>query len=152
MKKRYFLLLVLIFVLVGCKSNNVTVDDFISKATFNGYIVESNKSGYEAYSNILDVHYAINRENAYNIQFLELNDESYAHKFFLLNKEDLETNVNSYDYEKTRNTTNYEIYHAETISEYLLVIRCNKNIIYVRAPINYINEIEEFLNEMNLDY
>ena len=152
MKRKYFLLLLLVFVLVGCKSNLVTIDDFIAKATFNGYIIKEDKTGYEAYPNIINVHYAINRENAYNIQFLELNDDEYAHKFFLLNKEDLKESVNSYDYEKTRNTINYEIYHAETISEYLLVIRSNKNIIYVKAPINYINEIEEFLDELDLDY
>lgn len=152
MKKRNLLIFVLIFILFGCKMSTITLDDFTNKATFNGYIVRSDKTGYETYKNILNVSYAVNRENAYSIQFLELNNEDYAHKFFLLNKKEIQDNISSNDYEKSKNTNNYELYHAETMSDYYLVIRSDKNIVYITAPINYINEIEEFLNDLSLEY
>lgn len=151
MKKCGVLILLCLF-LVGCSNKAITVNEFLDAATFNGYVTKESKEGYESYSQITRVNYAINRENAYVIQFLELNDEEYAHKFFLLNRDEIRMNVNSYDYEKSKSTSNYELYHAETISEYFLVIRSNKNIIYVNAPIGYINEIEEFLSDLSLEY
>lgn len=152
MKKKRWLLLLLIFILLGCKSNSITLNDFVDVATFNGYIVKSDKSGYEAYPNITNVYYAINRENAYVVQFLELDNDEYAHKFFSLNKNEIEESVGNNDYVKSKSTNTYELYHAETISDYLLVIRSRENIIYISSPIGYINEIEEFLSELSLEY
>ena len=152
MRKRKYLLLVLFVFLVGCTSNSVTLDEFIEKATFNGYIIRNDKSGYESYNKILNVYYAINREEAYDIQFLELKENDYAHKFFLLNKNEIKENINSSDYEKNKSNSNYELYHAENSSMYYLVIRSNSNIIYIEAPIGYMNEIEEFLDDLGLEY
>ena len=72
MKKVKYLLLILLFILVGCKKNSVTLEEFIDIGTYNGYIIEKNKTGYEEYPDILDIYYAVNRENAYDIQFLKL--------------------------------------------------------------------------------
>ena len=54
MKKRNLLIFVLIFILFGCKMSTITLDDFTNKATFNGYIVRSDKTGYETYKNIFE--------------------------------------------------------------------------------------------------
>ena len=74
MKKIFYLLLILVFLVPGCKKNSVTQDEFIETAKFNGYIMENNKTGYETYPNILDIYYAVNRLNAYDIQFLKLDN------------------------------------------------------------------------------
>lgn len=148
---KYLLLIVFIF-LVGCTSNNITLDEFIEQATFDGYIIKNDKSGYESYNKILNVYYAINREEAYDIQFLELKDDDYAHKFFLLNKEEIKNDITGSDYEKSKNSSNYDLYHAENSSKYYLVIRSKANIIYIDAPLGYMNEIEEFLDDLELEY
>ena len=152
MKRIKYLLLILLFLLVGCKKNSVTLDEFIDIAKFNGYLIEENKSGYEEYPNILDVYYAVNRENAYDIQFLKLNSDDYAKKFFLLNVNTIKENIGKDDYVKSNSLSNYEMYHAENNSTYYIVIRSKENIIYISAPINYINEIEEFLKELDIEY
>lgn len=152
MKKIKFLLLILLFIVVGCKKNSITLDEFIDIAKFNGYYIEENKIGYENYPNILDVYYAVNRENAYDIQFLKLDSTDYAVKFFILNVNDIKDNLDNNSYIKSKSLTNYEMYHAENEETYYLVIRSRENIIYISAPINYINEIEEFLEDLDLEY
>ena len=152
MKKGIFLILIIFIFIVGCTNYNLSLDEFIEKATFNGYIIRSDKSGYASYDKVLNVYYAINREEVYDIQFLELKDEDYAHKFFLINKEEIKDEITGSDYEKSKSSSNYDLYHAENSVKYYLVIRCNKNIIYINAPLGYMNEIEEFLNDLNLEY
>lgn len=152
MKKIKYLLIIILLVCVGCKKNSFTLSDFISKANDNAYFVESNKSGYEEYQYIKKIYYAINRENAYDIQFLELENDDYAKKFFLLNAGEIKEKITNQDYIKSKSLTNYELYHAENDTKYYLVVRSTNNIIYIDAPINYINEIEEFLEDLEIEY
>ena len=152
MKKLKYILIVFILLLTGCKGNSVTLDSFVDIAKYNGYIIEENKVGYEEYPDILDVYYAINREDAYDIQFLKLKTDAYAKKFFLLNVDDIRENITNNDYIKSQSLSNYEMYHAENESTYYIVIRSKENIIYIKAPINYINEIEEFLEDLDIEY
>ena len=150
--KKILVLIAIIFLLVGCKKNQLTKEIFYDKGSFNGYILEENKTGYEKYNYVVDVYYAINRENAYDIQLLELINEDYAKKMFDINKKSLIDYVNNNSYIRNYSKSHYALYHVETESNYLLVIRSGKYILYVDAPINYINEIEEFLEDMDLDY
>lgn len=152
MKKLKYILVILILFLTACKKNSVTLDEFIDIAKFNGYIIEENKTGYEEYPDILDVYYAVNRDNAYDIQFLKLNSDSYAKKFFLLNVETIREKIDKNSYIKSNSLSNYEFYHAENENTYYLVVRSKEKIIYISAPINYINEIEEFLEELDIEY
>ena len=152
MKKITILIFILLITLCGCKKNSITLNDFIDIAEYNGYIIEENKTGYEEYPNILDVYYAVNRENAYDIQFLKLDNDDYAKKFFLLNVETVKEELDELSYIKSKSLTNYELYHAENEITYYLVVRSKENIMYISAPINYINEIEEFLEELDIEY
>lgn len=152
MKKLKYVLIVFILLLSGCKKNNITLDYFIDTAKYNGYIIEENKTGYEEYPDILDVYYAVNRENAYDIQFLKLTTDTYAKKFFLLNVEEIRKEITDQDYIKSISFSNYEMYHAENESTYYIVIRSKENIVYIKAPINHINEIEEFLEDLDIEY
>lgn len=87
MKK--IIILVIFLLLVGCSANKITKELFLEKARFNGYIIEENKSGYEKYTFIKDIYYAINRESAYDIQFLILENDDFAKNFFETNKNEL---------------------------------------------------------------
>lgn len=152
MKKVKILLLIFIFILVGCKKNEVSLDEFIEVAKFHGYYIEENKTGYETYPNILDVYYAVNREEAYDIQFLKLDTIDYAKKFFLLNVDEIRNDITDEDYVKSKSLSNYELYHAENLDTYYIIIRSKENIIYIAAPVEYINEIEDFLEGLDLEY
>ena len=149
--KKYLWLLLFLFV-IGCQRTELSLNTFIEIADFNGYVVEGDKSGYEEYDYIKEIYYAVNREKAYMIQFLEIKDENYAEEFFNVNMEDLKSyeDRNSYIKKYLRNHTS--LYHLETEENYLFVSRLKNNIIYVKAPINYINEIEEFFAELEIDY
>ena len=153
MKKiKYIILILFVFILVGCKKNTITIDEFIDVAKFNGYIVENDKSGYETYDYIKDIYYAVNRLNAYYVQLIELDSDENAKKFFLTNVDDIREDITTEDYLKSKSLSNYELFHAENEDAYYLIIRNKNFIIYVVAPINYINEIEEFLDELSLEY
>ena len=147
-----FIILILLLMTFGCSKNVLTKDAFIEIGSFNGYIIEENKKGYENYAYIKDIYYAINREDAYDIQFLELENDDYAKRFFDINKTDLMKEVDSNTYIRYKNMTNYAVYHIENDTKYMLVIRSNNNILYVTAPIDYINEIEDFLRELDIDF
>lgn len=146
------ILLLSILLLVGCSKSEISLSDFTETASFNGYVITSSMEGYEKYNYINDIIYAVNREDAYYIQFIEINNSDLAKKFFDINKEEIEKYKTSNSYVKSYNRTNNNLYHLENDSDYMLVIRLHNNIIYIDAPINYINEIEEFLSELNIDY
>lgn len=152
MKKSKFFLIIFILLITACKKNSVTVDEFITNARENAYIVENNKSGYEDYDYIKSIYYAVNRENAYDIQFLELVNDDYAKQMFLINASEIKSKITDKDYVKSKSFTSFELYHAENDTNYYLVIRSNNNVIYIDAPIDYINEIEEFLEDLELEY
>lgn len=152
MKKVFFILVMIVFFITGCKGNKVDLETFIDKATYSGYIIEENNKGYESYPYIKKIYYAVNRENAYDIQFLELESVDYAKKFFDINKKELESLKSSMSYVKQINLPSYQVYHLETSDKYRLVLRSNNSIIYINASIDYINEIEEFLEELDINY
>lgn len=137
---------------MGCTKNNLTLSSFIEKANDNAYFIENNKKGYESYQYIKEIYYAVNRENAYDIQFLELENDDYAKKFYDVNMNALLEYVNSDTYVKNKNSLDYQVYHLENDSKYYLVIRSKNNILYIDAPIDYINEIEEFLSDLDIDF
>lgn len=152
MKKTKYILIIFILLLTACAKSSFDLNKFIDKAQYNGYLIEENKTGYETYTNIVDVYYAVNRENAYDIQFLKLNNVNYAKNFFLLNVDEIKKDLTNKDYVKSDTSSNYEYYHAENESKYYLVARSDTNIIYISAPIGYINEIEEFLHDLEIDF
>ena len=152
MKKICFLLLILLFFTIGCSKYELSMDKFLDTANFDGYIIKNSKEGYENYSYIKNIYYAVSRDGAYDIQFLNLENDDYAKKFYLVNKDEVSKNVSSKSYVKNKSTSYYEVYHVETSSTYYLVIRSNENILYIEAPIASILEIEEFLTDLNLDY
>ena len=137
---------------IGCSKNDLTLSSFIEKANDNAYFIENNKKGYESYQYIKEIYYAVNRENAYDIQFLELENEDYAKKFYDVNKNALLEYVNNDTYVKNKNSRDYQVYHIENDSKYYLVIRSKQNILYIDAPIEYINEIEDFLSDLDIDF
>ena len=150
--KKIFILFIILFLLVGCTKQEVSLSEFTEVATFNGYIINTDMGDYIKYNYINDVIYAINRENAYYIQFIEINNDDYAKKFFLINKEEIEKYKTSNSYVKSYTKTNSDLCHLENDNDYMLVMRLKNNIIYIDAPIDYINEIEEFLSELNINY
>lgn len=152
MKKRLIILFLVLLLFVGCSNNALTKEKFIDIAAFNGYILENSLEGYEKYDYIQDVYYAINRDNAYFIQFIELKSDEYAKKFYDINMNEIKKEENDDSYVKSRNTSVYSLYHMENETNYMLVYRYRENILYFSAPLNYITEIEEFLDELDIDY
>ena len=151
MKKR-IIIFILLFLLTACSKNEFTKEDFLEKAEFNGYVIEESMDNYQGYNYIKNVHYAVNREGMYFIQLLEISNDDYAKRFYEYNMEEFIKRKTSNSYIKKINSTDYNVYHLETDSSYMLIVRYKNNIIYVDAPIGYINEIEEFLNELEINY
>lgn len=152
MKKKIIVIFLFLFILTACGKKEITKENFVDIASFNGYIIENSKSGYEKYHYIKDIYYAINRDNVYFVQLLELENEEYAKKYYDINKQEIIKEENDLSYVKARNKQDYSFYHMENESNYMLVIQSSNKVLYVSAPISYINEIEEFLDEMDLDY
>ncbi len=152
MKIKRIILLIILLLVVGCAKNEFSVDEFLDKADFNGYILSENNEEYKNYKYIKNVYYAFNRDTEYFIQLLILENDDYAQKFFDLNKNEIAKLKTSNSYVKSKNINNYNLYHLETDEDYELIIRSKNNIIYIDAPIGYINEIEEFLSDLNIEY
>ncbi len=145
-------IIILLFLFTGCSNSEITKDQFIKQAEFDGYVIKENKDAYIGYNYIKNVYYAINREGMYFIEFLELENNDYARRFFEINKEEILKSKESNNYDRSMNSANYSLYHLETATEYKLVIRSKNNIIYIVAPIEYMREIEELLSELNIKY
>ena len=152
MKIKKVIIFIILILLVGCTKKTFTVDEFLDIADFNGYIISESTEDYKSYKYVKNVYYAFNREAEYFIQLLVLDSDDYARKFYTLNMEEIAENKDKNSYVKTMNSTDYNLYHLETEEEYKLVIRSKEKIIYIDAPIDYINEIEEFLGELEIEY
>ena len=101
MKK--ILILLSLFLLIGCTKSEINQSDFVETATFNGYVITSSMNGYEKYNYIKNIVYAINREDAYYIQFIEIDSSDYAKRFFDVNKIEIEKYKKSNSYVKSYN-------------------------------------------------
>ena len=152
MKFKIALIIIILLISVGCSKNIVKKEDFLNIADYNGYIIRENKDEYKGYNYIKNVYFAINREGMYFIQFLELDSDNNAKNFFEYNKVEFAKDNTEVINKKSYKYNDYEFYHLETKDSYKLIIRSKNNIIYIDAPINYLEEINEFLDELNIEY
>lgn len=150
MKKRWFL--IFIFILCSCTNYHLTIKEFRDIALFNGYYLDNTNNEYKNYSYVKDVCYAYSRESDYLIQFIELNNDDYAYKFFLTNKEAIQDDSNEVLYHKEKNSNNYNLYHIKTKEYIMIVIRMDNNIIYVNTTIDNNDTITSFFDELNIEY
>ena len=151
MKKIGWFLLILIFI-SGCHNSKLIKNTFIEIAEFNGYVLYNTKKDYDKYDYIKDVYYAFNRENAYLIQFIELENEEYAKKFYEINKKNIEQKIDNSSNIQKGEGKSYSYYRVYSNEEYMLVIQNDNNVLYLDAPMGYLDEINTFLNELNLKY
>ena len=142
----------MILFLTGCVNYHLTIDEFRNTSINEGYYLDNQNNEYKNYSYVKDVCYAYNRESDYLIQFIELIDDDYAYKFYLVNKEEIEKEKTSNSYFKEQNSSGFNLYHVETDKYYMMVIRMDNSVIYVNTEIKYLNEIESLFKELNIKY
>ena len=143
------LIIIIIFCLSGCVNYHLNIDEFRRVSLTEGYYLDNENREYKNYDYVC---YAYNREKDYLIEFINLENNDYAYRFFLTNKDAFSEEITRYVYLKEQNNRDYNLYHVETEKYYMLIIRMDNNIIYVNTDIEYKNDIENFLFNLKINY
>ena len=150
MKK--ILIIITILLITGCTNYHLTIEEFRNVSLDEGYFLDNENKEYQNYAYVKDVSYAYHREKDYLIEFIKLENNDYAYKFFLTNKEAFVNDTPEYKYIKYQNTNDYNLYHIETDRYYMLLIRMDNNMIYINTDIEFKQDIEKFLNKLNINF
>ena len=111
--KKILLILLVIFI-TGCTNYHLTIDDFRSISLNEGYYLDNENKEYQSYNYVKDLCYAYNREKDYLVEYINLENNDYAYRFFLTNKEAFIEEITEYVYLKEQNSMDYNLYHIET--------------------------------------
>lgn len=150
MKK--ILIILIIILITGCSNYHLTIDEFRNISLNEGYYLDNQNIEYKNYDYVKDVCYAYDREKDYLVEFINLENNDYAYRFYLTNYEDFQDEVTTDSYLKIKNNDNYNLFHLENKKYYMLLIRMDNNIVYVNTEIEFKNDIENLLNKLNINY
>ena len=143
--KKIILLVVLISVLVvGCSvsKQKITTTQFIEFAAENEYeILDKTKALKDP--KIKKVILA-KKNNECQIEFYKLKSITDAIYMFNDNKNIFKTNNNKTSTYTYTNLSNYSLYSLTNESYYMYLCRVDDTLLYVKAPLEYKEEIEEF--------
>ena len=146
------LIIIIILCLSGCVNYHLNIEEFRRVSLNEGYYLDNENREYQSYDYVKDVCYAYNREKDYLVEFINLENNDYAYRFFLTNKEAFSEEITRYVYLKEQNNMDYNLYHIETDKYYMLIIRMDDNVIYVNTDIEYKNDIEDLLLNLKINY
>lgn len=151
MKKiKVLMLLILVVLLCACSSKKEAIDEekFINIMNNQNFTIVNVEEQFEQYEYIEEAYVALESNKNYQIEFYELENDSYAKSFYDNNKQIFEaTQTNSSLY------TNVDLidsnkYTLTTDTEYKVLSRIDETVIYVNADKKYKNEIFNILKKL----
>ena len=151
MKNLKVLLLVLIIVvLTACSSNKepLTLDEFKSIMRDNDYYMVNAISQFSDYGYINDAYIARKTGEDYQIEFYELEDDSYAISFYNTNKEIFEaskTNDSIYTSIDLKDTNKYTLLNENS---YKVLSRIEDTVLYIDVDKKYKNEVNSIIKKL----
>ncbi len=137
--------------LTGCGSKNaVNTVDFEAAASQRGFIIEDGSKFFGAYDYIKQATLVAPEDQAYQIEFYELNDSAFAKSFFESNKNRFIMMKGGEAEETNDSGSNYDIYKLENYGRFMMVERIDNTVIYVNSTdSSYKQAIEDFLSDIN---
>ena len=140
--------MILIILLSACslKRDSIDEDQFISIMTNEGFNVVNIKEQYIEYGYFEEVYVAKN--NNYQIDFYELEDDSYAKKLYNNNKQNMELEKSGSYIDSNVELINFNKYTLDNQGTYTVVSRIDDTIIYLGVSNEYKSEVNDILKKL----
>ena len=154
MKKRSFLMLVvlvvMLFVSTACSLNKESIDyqEFNNIMTNNGFNVVNVEEQFQEYEYFEESYVALDANGNYQIEFYELEDESYAISFYNNNKSIFEEESSIVTFQSNTNLTNSNKFVLVTDTEYKVISRIDDTVIYLNVDKKYKEEVTNILKKL----
>lgn len=141
--------LALIFSLAGCGNKKaITVDEFQSIMSDEGYTVQNAKDQFSEYEYVKDVYIAIDNSSSEQIEFYQLSDDDNAVSFFNNNKQIFEKSKSANSTETSVSIGNNSKYTLTTNGKYKIVSRIDNTVIYADVNEQYKNQVNNILKKL----
>ncbi len=152
MKKKYLLLGLLcitVMLLVGCSTSKtvISTNQFIEKATSNGYTTKDAKDQFSSYDQILEAT-IIDKADNFKVEFYVLNSTDDAKSMYETNKEIFEDSKEGTSTNTTTTIGNYADYTLVTGGKYKHLCRVDNTLLYVNVDTTYQEEVIKFIDSL----
>lgn len=137
-----------IFINLNKEKISITASDFYTIMSEKGYIIKDAKSQFADYDYIKKVYLAISEDYSYQIEFYELQDDSYAIDLYNNNKSIFQSSKGNVSAETSLGLKNYSKYTLSSDGKYMLVSRIDNTLIYVNVDENYKDNVKAILDEI----
>lgn len=147
----FILLISGLFFLTGCsfgKKTSITASTFNTTMKEKGYTVQDVGSQFSNYNYVKQAYVAVNKDYSYQIEFYELQDDSYATSFYNNNKSNFESSKGNASAETSVALSNYAKYTLSANGKYKVISRIDNTVIYVDVDDNYKGDVTSLLDEL----
>ena len=149
MKKLKILVLMILAVLLSAcsiKKEAIDEDDFIRIMTNEGFEVVNTVNEYTEYPYFEETYVA--KKDGYEIQFYELEDDSFAKKIYSENKQQMESTKTGTYVESNVDLINNNKYSVDTQGVYTVVSRTDDTIVYLSVNSKFKEEVNSILKKL----
>ncbi len=149
MKKiKILALMILTSLLSACSLNKEAIDeeDFNRIMINEGFDVVNVVNKYTEYPYFEEAYIA--KKEGYEIQFYELENDSYAKKLYNANKQQMESEKNGTYIDSNVELINFNKYTLDTQGTYTVVSRIDDTIIYLNVNNEYKEEVNAILKKL----
>lgn len=146
-----FLGILIIMLSTGCgNKTKISSKEFISTVEKQGFKVQDVKGQFSKYSYINKAYVAVDKSGKYQIEFYDLEDSEFAHKFFENNKKIFASKKVKASTKVESSMGNHEKYALTSNKKFMVVSRIDNTVIYVNVNSNYKSSVKDILDK--LDY
>ena len=149
MKKKILLLGMMLLLLTACSLSKkaITKDDFVKKAEDNKLIVVDVLEQFAEKEEMESATVAASPEN-WQVEFYVLATKKDAKDMFKKNKDDFEGSYSVKKVTVNLSGTNYDKFTMDASDMYFVLTRVDNTLLYVKAPSNAKEPINEFIKEL----
>lgn len=138
----------IIFINLNKEKTSITASDFYTTMSQKEYNVQDSSNQFSEYNYVKQAYIAGSKNNSYQIEFYELEDDSYATQFYNNNKSIFESSKGTNSVESNVELKNYSKYTLSSNGKYMIVSRIDNTVIYVNVDNNYKDAVNSLLKDL----
>ena len=138
----------IIFINLNKEKTSITASDFYTTMSQKEYNVQDSSNQFSEYNYVKQAYIAVSKNNSYQIEFYELEDDSYATQFYNNIKSIFESSKGTNSVESNVELKNYSKYTLSSNGKYMIVSRIDNTVIYVNVDNNYKDAVNSLLKDL----
>lgn len=137
-----------VFALFNKSKEPLTAEQFKSTMEEKGYVLTDATAQFSEYDYVKKIFVAEAAKDDYQVEFYELEDESYAANFYANNKAIFESSKGNASGETSVSMKNHSKYTLSSNNKYQVVSRIDNTVIYLNVQDKYKDTVKDLLKEL----